>query len=363
MTSSAEKAHIVFQTIGYPIGSGSQAPSAETLEGLTNFAFKNRVGLLFLEECLRHGVELGPAATELHKSLIHRRAETDRVVVKLAGRLDEVAFGEWSLFKSIKPFASTPNDTDWFPLEPSRHEALCRHLQQSGDFKLLEVAPRQTTLVEAGSEGVTDTTKRGGMYYIDCYVAPSTDYFLYLDQRRLVNDLTTTKILGYDIPILEPYAELTAIMFHNVFPERSYSIESYYLIKMYLEMIRTAGKTDDFIRICRDQKMEYAAAANLGVTAVIDELEFGIHDSHIADILRSLGRPDYRVPGFNGTGKYPYEFPNSVFWLTFFLKLRDKTSRRSAYLQLLRMLNPIFFADVVKIIYRRSIRGGVYEQN
>ena len=86
-------------------------PKPEELEAITEFAFKSRIGLLFLDECLNRGVELGPKALELHSSLMERRKATDRVVVKLAKRLDEVAKDEWVLFKSIKPFASTTFDS------------------------------------------------------------------------------------------------------------------------------------------------------------------------------------------------------------------------------------------------------------
>ena len=61
------------------------------IEQLTDYAFKSRVGLLFLDECLRREVELGPSARELHTSLTKRREATDAVVVRLARKLDEVA--------------------------------------------------------------------------------------------------------------------------------------------------------------------------------------------------------------------------------------------------------------------------------
>lgn len=359
----AAKSTLIFQTIGSPIGSGHLSPSIDDIEQLTEFAFKSRVGLLFLEECLRRGVELGPNARELHRSLSSRRRATDAVVVRLADKLDEVAEGEWVLFKSIKPFASTPNDTDWFPLDPRRHAELCQHLQRDGDFKLLEVAPRQTTLIEAEGQGITDTTKRGGVYYIDCYVYPSTDYFIYLDPRRLRKHVSEVKIDGRFVPTLAPHAELAAVMFHNVFPERSFSAESYYLTKSYLDLIESAGKMDRFLDVCREQKLEYAAACNLSVTRSIDRAQFGIQDDRVTMLLTQLGHRDLELKGFDPLGSFPYQFSNRVFWRTFASKQRDRTSFLSTLNQALHMLNPIFFVDVVRIIWRRSVRGGVYEQN
>ena len=363
MLSASDKTRILFQTIGSPIGAGSMTPDAADIEHLTEYAFKSRVGLLFLDECVRRGVALGPAATYLHQSLTKRRTATDEVVVRLAKKLDEVAEGEWVLFKSIKPFAATPNDTDWFPLDPTRHRELVEHLQRDGSFKLLEVAPRQTTLIESGGDGVTDTTKKGGVYYIDCYVFPSTDYFVYLDPRRLRHHVRSTTINGYRIPILSPQAELAAIMFHNIFPERTFTPESYYLGKSYLDMIEQGDGLQAFVDVCREQKVEYAAACNLALVAAVDRQQFSIEDERVRRLLEMLGWPALEVPEFDARGKYPYQVPNRIFWRSFLSKQRDVTSRRSTGVQFLHMLNPVFFADVVKIVWKRSVKGGVYEQN
>lgn len=362
--TKAEKSRLIFETIGWPIGTGTRKPAPQQLETLTEFAFKSRVGLLFLDECLRKGVELGPKARALHASLMARRAATDRVIVKLARRLDEVARGEWVLFKSIKPFAATPNDTDWFPFDAARHRGLVDHLCAEGHgFKLMEKAPLQWTLIEDGGIDITDTTKKGGIYYIDCYVAPSTDYFIYLDPARMRDSVEMTRIDGYDVPILQPHAELTAIMFHNVFPEKSFSIESYYLVKRYLDLIEAAGTLDAFVTACRDQKVEYACAVNLALTRDIDAGQFGGNDPRIARLLDALGYGDLTIKGFDPFGAFPYAIPAKVFWGAFLSKQRDRTALRSTGNQFLHMLNPIFFADVVRVVYRRTIKGGVYEQN
>ena len=364
MTTRSEKSRLIFQTIGWPIGTGTVTPKPDQLEAITEFAFKSRVGLLFLDECVNRGVALGPKALELHASLMNRRWETDRVVAKLARKLDEVAKGEWVLFKSIKPFASTPNDTDWFPFEAQRHQGLVDHLcAPGGGFKWMETAPRQTTLIEDGGEGVTDTTKRGGIYYIDCYVAPSTDYFIYLDPRRMRGYTEIQDVAGYPVPILQPHAEMTALMFHNVFPEKSFTIESYYLVKRYLDLMEERGTLDAFVDVCRDQKVEYACAANLVMAREIDQAQFGHQDKRITRILETLGYADLKIKGFNPAGAFPYELPAKVFWWAFLSKQRDRTSFLSTLKQFAHMLNPIFFADVVRIVWRRTIKGGVYEQN
>lgn len=363
MISRIETTRLLLQTIGCPIGTGSVTPDPGMIDELAPYAFRNRVGLLFLEVCVSRGVKLGDVAEEMYQSLTARRKATDQVVVKLAKRLDEVARDEWVLFKSIKPFPSTPNDTDWFPLDSRRHKELCEHLLADGQFKLLEVAPRQTTLIEAGGDSITDTTKRGGIYYVDCYMFPSTDYFVYFDSARLRKHLQHTTVAGYEVPILAPHAELAAIMFHNVFPERSFSVESYYLIKTYLDSVEREHTLDDFVAICREHKMELAAAANLSATSEIDLTHFGAVDGRIVKLLTDLGTSPVRLRGFDANGALPYEFSNRVFWSVFALKQRDPVALRSSIVQALHMLNPVFFVDVLKVIWKRSVRGGVYEQH
>ncbi len=364
MMTNAEKTRLIFETIGWPIGTGTAKPNPEDIEEITEFAFKSRVGLLFLDECVNRGIQLGPKALELHSSLMNRRKETDRVVVKLAKRLDEVAKGEWVLFKSIKPFASTPNDTDWFPFDAKRHKGLVDHLcEPGGGFKLMEIAPRQTTLIEEGGEGRTDTTKKGGIYYIDCYVAPSTDYFIYLDPRRMRDQTEIIEIEGYPVPILQPHTELTSIMFHNVFPEKSFSIESYYLIKRYLDLMEERGTLSAFVDVACGQKVEYACAANLVIVREIDRARFNARDARIDGILEKLNFGHLKAKNFTADDALPHEFPASVFWWAFLSKQRDRTSFISTLNQFVHMLNPIFVADVVRIVWRRTIKGGVYEQN
>jgi hypothetical protein len=354
---------LILETIGSPIGQGSILPRAEDVEEAVDDIFKSRVGLLFLDTATELGVELGPQATVLHRSLANRREQTSRVIAKLAATLNDVANGEWVLFKSIKPFASTPNDTDWFPLNPRMHGALVDHLLKNGDFHLLETAPRQTTLTEASGAGTVDTTKRGGIYYVDCYRFPSTDYFQYLDTRHLRSDIEYVQFGDQQVPVLAPHAELCVLSFHNVFPERSFSHESYYLVKSYLDILEERDTLHKLIEFAIKHRMEWVLKCNLAMARDIDSTYFHRVDARIQRVLESLGGKAPSAHGFRTSSALPFEFSNLDFWGAFLSKQRDPVARRSTMLQAVHMLNPVFFADVAKIIWRRSVRGGVYEQN
>lgn len=171
------------------------------------------------------------------------------------------------------------------------------------------------------------------------------------------------EVAGYPVPILKPHAELAAIMFHNVFPEKTFTIESYYLVKCYLDLMEERGTLDAFVDVCRTQKVEYACAVNLALARDIDKAQFGIEDSRIDRILRALRHPGLQISDFDPLGSFPYDLPARAFWRSFISKQRDRTSFVSTLNQGAHMLSPVFFADVIRIIWRRTVKGGVYEQN
>src|SRR3954454_18214704 len=111
-----KQTQMIFSTIGFPIGTGTLAPTAAEVDNALDYVFKSRVGLLFLNCCVANGAKLSDRAGEMHSSLQERSSRTRVVIAKLARVLNSADAGQWVLFKSLKPFASTPNDTDWFPL-------------------------------------------------------------------------------------------------------------------------------------------------------------------------------------------------------------------------------------------------------
>ena len=126
MLSSSDKTQILFRTIGSPPGTGDMTPSSDQLEAMTEYAFKSRSACSsWTSACERESSWGRRLATP---PVTDSTTTGDRRGRCAAGEasLDEVAEGEWVLFKSIKPFAATPNDTDWFPFDPARHEELVR---------------------------------------------------------------------------------------------------------------------------------------------------------------------------------------------------------------------------------------------
>lgn len=359
---SANLQELLLTTIGSPANSVRTRPTPGQVDECFDMAFENRVGLLFLERCCELGIALSPAAQKNHARLLDRCESTERVMFRLTDVLQSVARDRWVLFKSIKPFPSTPNDTDWFPFDRREHSALVGRLLESG-FSFLERAPLQTTLTEGSGASLVHSDKRGGVYYIDCYKVPSADYFIYLDPEKMRRHFTYRKVQGHELPALDACAELAAITIHNVFPEKTFSMESLFLILHYLIEIEENGGVDDFVETVRENFIERAVSANLAVAVALHRRFFGDCPEILSRLLdefpsevgegRLLERSGYRLP---------YSFSNRCFWECFFEKLRDPISLRSAGVQALHMLNPVFFADVMQILWKRTRPGGIYRQ-
>lgn len=354
----------MFHLIGTPFHPDFQPDlmNGKEVDNLFEFSFENRVGLLLLQKCVDYGIELTDTGWANYRKLNERRINTEKILVKITQLLEPVCPGGWAMFKTVKPFPSTPNDTDWFPFDESLHTELCDHLLKSG-FSFLEQAPLQTTLIDDSGVGLADSDKRGGVWYIDCYRAPGADYFKYLDPAKMKRHLVYTEVQGVKVPNLASPAELAAICYHNVFPERTYSVESFYLILHYLKDIEDRGLVEDFIETVNHNFMRRAVSANLYVTRAMHLEHFGTVPA-ILERLISIFNTESQEEGTVAKDNYylPYNFNNSCFWSCFFEKLKDPISFRSIFVQAFHMLNPVFAWGALKIIWQRTRPGSIYKQ-
>ena len=358
-----KKQEMLFNIIGSPFidTNNNSLPGAKEVDDLFDFSFENRVAMLFLERYVELGGVLSDTGKFNLEKLRKRRRDTDDVLSKVTDVLDLKYKGEWTFFKTIKPFPSTPNDTDWFPFDVSKHQEMCDHLIANG-FTYLEWAPLQTTLIDDAGVGIADSDKRGGVWYIDCYKEPGADYFIYLDPKKMKRHLVYEDIDGRKMPNLKASAELSAICFHNVFPERTYSIETFYLVLHYLNVIQETNDIDNFIETVKENFVGRAVSSHLAITQALHEQYFGTKVQLVEELLKHF--PDEKIESSNYSREalLPYNFSKMSFWRCFFQKLKDPISFRSLFTQFYHMLNPVFFWGVVKILKQRMSKGGTYKQ-
>jgi len=343
--------------IGSPFVDTKPDISFETLEQLYKKAFDDRVGLLYLSI---HRKEGWPnALEEKYQTLKDRRNKTLEVIKSLARSLNNFSVKDYTIFKSLKPYPATPNDTDVINFgDKKQFKAVIEHLYEEG-YLFHEWAPMQTTLIHPKGMGKTGKGKKGGVYYIDMYSDISTDYFLYIDKRSLKPYVETRVIDGQKIQNICKEVELAIILFHNVFPERTFNLEHFYM-PLY-HFYEGDFDINVMIKFTEDQKLEYAISTNLTLVEHIHNKLFGFTPEPVIHLLNRWGRNSYELERFcKRREETPYMFSPKTFWKTFLLKIGDNAALRSLFIQGVHMMNPIFFLDVVNSLKNRFSDKGTY---
>jgi hypothetical protein len=327
------------------------------LLGVYDLAFKNRVALLYLSQHRRSGWD--PRLEEQYQTLKHREQTTFDVIARLAEVLNAWVPDEYVIFKSIKPYPATPNDTDviCFADAPG-YEEMYEYLMQKG-YIFHEWAPQQRTVYDPRGAGKIGPGKKGGTYYIDLYAEISTDYFSYMDKQRLRPFIVTRQIGGVPVRLLRPEPELAIVMFHSVFPERTFQLEHFYVPLYMLE--KPEFELDVFIRFARESGVAYAVKTQCALIASIHFDQFGFVPKPIQGVLDALGTNAREVNHFKVlAGRTPYMFTPRTFWTAFAIKAAEWHCFKSLLWQGVQMLNPKFSLEVLKSIRLRMSARGAY---
>lgn len=343
--------------LGTPFSANRHVRNDRPLESIYDKAFEDRVALLYLTMYRKEG---WPKSLEdKYLKLNDRREKTLEVVAGLGQTLNQFSSKEYAIFKSLKPYPATPNDTDVIIFgDRKRFKAVLHHLYSEG-YLFHEWAPMQTTLIHPDGKGKTGKGKKGGTYYIDMYSDISTDYFLYIDKRSLIPYVETRIVNGQEIQNVRKEVELAIILFHNVFPERTFQLEHF-----YMPLYHFAEKDFDLntmIEFAEKQRLTRAIATNLTLVEYIHKRLFGFVPDQVGHLLEHWGRNYWELERFKHSGmETPYMISPRTFWHTFYDKLHDNAALKSLVVQGMHMLNPIFFADVCRSLKNRFSEKGTY---
>jgi hypothetical protein len=355
--ASQQKSDLI-QLLGSPFVEGNQqTPSEEYLLSIYDRAFKDRVALLLLEKYKRSNWK--SELRERHQKLCDRQAETFAVITRLAKVLNDFDPECYVIFKSIKPYPATPNDTDVLFLKGKKeYKKAYQYLLDAG-YVFHEWAPQQKTVYDPRGIGKIGKGKKGGTYYIDFYEQISSDYFAYLDRRKLFAFIVTREINGVPAKLLRPEPELAIILFHNVFPERTFQLEHFYVPLYYM----AANDFDEelFTHFVKTNGISRAVRCNLSLVSYLHEKYFHFVPAVLTAILGHLKVDEAELKRFRFSNEAtPYLFSQRVFWMSFLEKAREPYCLRSLVVQFLRMLNPVFFFDVVRTLKLRLGSRGAY---
>jgi len=347
----------LIKIIGSPFVKNRPEVGEKTLEKIYDQAFADRVALLYLTIHRKEG--WSPFLEKRYQALNGRREKTLGVIADLGTTLNQLGTDGYAIFKSLKPYPATPNDTDAIVFGKKKKFKAALDTLYDVDYQFHEWAPMQTTLIHPDGKGKTGKGKKGGTWYIDMYSDISTDYFLYIDKKSLVPYVETRVINGKKIRNVRKEIELAIILFHNVFPERTFQLEHFYMPLYHLA-------EDDFdvelmLKFARDQKLTRALATNLTLAEHIHEKIFGFVPVRITEILDRIGRNRPELERFIAKGETtPYMVSPKTFWQTFLDKIYDPAAFKSLVVQGLHMLNPVFFFDVMRSLANRFSERGTY---
>lgn len=349
---------LFFELVGSPfVVREPRRFSDEELLAAYDQAFPNRIALLYLSLHRRAGWD--PRLEEKYQALKTREERTFAVIARLAEQLNRWDPDKYVVFKSIKPYPATPNDTDVICLgDDADYEAMYQHLLAAG-YHFHEWAPQQRTVYDAEGEGKVGLGKKGGTYYIDLYTEISTDYFSYMNKRRFRPFVVEGRVNGVPVKLLRPEPELAVVMFHSVFPERTFQLE-HFCVPLHF-MARKDFELDAFIRFAREARVAYAVRTQCSLIARLHQEHFGFVPAPIETVLRELGSNPREVRGLERARlTTPYMFSPRTFWTAFALKAVEWHSFKSLLWQGVKMLDPRFFMDVMRSIRRRMSEKGIY---
>jgi len=349
----------IVSIIGTPFEKGNTIKhySDSVLLDIYKRAFYDRVAPLYLHKFRRKGWL--PELENHYKFVMDRESMTLTVLSDLSSKLNDWNKNGYVIFKSIKPYPAIPNDTDVliFGGKTEFHLALS-HLYDRG-YLFHEWAPMQTTLYDPRGRGKIGAGKKGGTYYIDIYREISTDYVCYLSEKAIRPHVIIKQINGENVRLLRSEPELAVILFHNVFPERTFNLEHFYM-PLY-HFADPKFNMDLFVHFTEENNMVYAVKTNLSLIEQLHSEHFGFVPDVLMRLLDLWGRNNREVRRFvDADMETPYLFSPTTFWSASLMKMGDLSFNRSLFIQALHMLNPIFFWDVMLSLKKRFSERGAY---
>jgi len=355
MKKSSENLTIeLIRSIGSPFVSEPEKFDANESMELYDLAFENNIDLLYLNVLKSQG-RLNSLRSK-YEELENRCHETLVTITRVA-RLLNSKRTLYAVTKTLRPYPATPNDVDIFYLGPSSGYQMTIDMMIEGGYILQARNPKQALFYDprddsSGSQVQSD--RRGGVYYLELYREPAADYFVYLDNKKL-RDHITTICLDKDqvVSVFDPGVELTVVLMHTIVMHRFYPLEVFYTMLYYFSEM-TADKVEEFLCFVKQNNAVPAVCTGIAVAALLHEAAFNSTPEILTKMLTRLGSNGFEV---NRLKKNDFRMPHKIGFPTFIAevlsKLREPKSLGSFGVQLLHMSNPVFAAGVVRSLKKK----------
>lgn len=350
----------LMQGIGTPwTVTGNSYPIEESRE-LFEHAFKNRVGLFYLESLKSKG-KLNHLENEW-EDLIDREKETHITAVRASNLLNEIDV-PYIVFMSFYPFPATPNDVEFIILgSDDDYKKTIEKLSSKG-YKILNEGPDTILFGDPRGGKAINPRKKGGRYYVDIGRSVSLDYFQFLDLKKAKKSITTYRDkFGNSFPCLEQPLELATSIIHSVLEQRL-GLEIIYFLYYFLLSQESEG-IKVFKEIAREHSMKNAIAPVLSIAARLHKDAFGFIPEQLNYAMKIIGSLQSEAKHLlRKSYQMQYKFRFSTFLFALLGKLSESNARISFYTQLYRMLNPGFLIEVVQSLWKRRTSAETHMQN
>jgi hypothetical protein len=305
----------LLRTIGIPglVTAEGQGEIIDTAE-LTEMARLNKIAFLYLSAILTQ--PHANADNKFYRDLLSRHELLIKTLDQVCSVFNDNKI-EYTLFKTIKPFPTTPSDVD--VLLPIK------------DFQRAEGLLMSSGYIRTTSDAYSSTLQKDMI--VDLQQQPSVSNLPYLPAQLLLENAIITKVNGVDVRTLNPEAELVAIASHSFYKEQLFTMNDYYSITILAEQADLAKVVD----LATQAKVLDALQIIVGLCSHITKSVFNkqLKISELHHILKASDNKDSSVQSM------PVKFPFSlVVKLLVSRASKDEEMRKKMIPAILRIATP-----------------------
>ena len=355
---SANSTLKLLRTVGSPFSSERELPhNSDEALALYNYASKNKIGLTYLEALKSQG-SLKKFGLEVEYKEEQQKYNELRITAsRISHRLNSHGIN-YAVFKSIMPFAVVTNDTDILHLGSGDEYKKAVNVMAQSDYTMIAEegpVPLQVMFHDT-RDGSHPILSQKDVYDIDLYREASTSHIVYLDRTKLAKYVTEINVLGEQVKVLKPEADLVAMIVHALLPEVLYTLLVHYATLYYLRDLNS-NEFSEFIHIAKENKVIFSVRTHCSITAELHKEAHGFVPDELKEVLDQLGDNSREVAILRRTGfKTPHRYSVETFLGAFIEKTKEWRFLRSAVKQTVATtVNPKLAKRVWEnLMWRRS---------
>jgi hypothetical protein len=282
-----------------------QGMKVQGSDELLKLATLNKIALLYSKSLQADGLykELAPK----HELLL----ETVKDVTSVFNQNSI----NYSIFKTLKPFPTTPSDVD--VLLSKQDFARAEMLLTSGGYR------------QVANDAFTSTlTKKMN---VDLQIQPSVSNLPYLSKTFLMENTERRNLGELEVNCPTTEAEIIVIASHSLYKEQMFTLNDYYTITLLAER----ADIDNLINLAKKAKVLEAVRLALTLCSNITQSVFNV-ELQVSRIGRTLGFSNTTMPK-----TLPVKFPFSLVVKLLAIKAcKDEEMRRMVAPAIMRLATP-----------------------